>query len=87
MATFLGAYGLPVMTLPFCFATLPFILIQGTTKRILAVPLSSITTPEDHWRRYAPRPPVSAFSAEPLTLLEPYWDRDSSSAQNPLQPR
>ena len=46
-------YGLPVMTVPFCIVTLVLVLIQGTTKRIIGVPLPSITIPEDHLRRVA----------------------------------
>jgi hypothetical protein len=38
-------------TLPFCFAALAFVIIQGTTSKIISVPLSSITTPEDHLKR------------------------------------
>jgi urea transporter len=44
-------YGLPVGTVPFCIIALPLILIQGTTSLIIAVPLASITIPEDHLRR------------------------------------
>ncbi len=44
-------WGLPVGTVPFCLITLPLILLQGTTSMVIAVPLSSITIPEDHLRR------------------------------------
>lgn len=44
----LRVYGLPFMTLPFCLAALVFIVIQGTTSNVISVPLSSMTTPEDH---------------------------------------
>ncbi len=47
----LQAYGLPFMTLPFCLAALAFIVIQGTTSNVISVPLSSMTTPEDHLKR------------------------------------
>ncbi len=50
-ATALGPFGLPFMTLPFCFAALSYIAIQGTTSNIISVPLSSMTTPEDHLKR------------------------------------
>jgi len=43
--------GLPVMTSPFCLVTLLFLLFQGTTTAVIAVPLPSITIPEDHVRR------------------------------------
>jgi len=39
------------MTLPFCLAALAFIVIQGTTRNVISVPLSSMTTPEDHLSR------------------------------------
>lgn len=51
LVTLFAPYGLPVMTLPFCLATLPFLLIQGTTSRVIAVPLASMTVPEDHMKR------------------------------------
>jgi len=83
VATWLAPYGLPAMTLPFCFASLPFILIQGTTKRVIAVPLASMTTPEDHWQRVAalqagfqlfanvagPSPSGSKASSSPLAAM------------------
>lgn len=47
----LRIYGLPSMTLPFCLAALAFIMIQGTTPNVISVPLSSMTTPEDHLKR------------------------------------
>lgn len=43
--------GLPVMTSPFCLVTLLFLLFHGTTTAVIAVPLPSITIPEDHFRR------------------------------------
>eukprot|EP00536_Pseudo-nitzschia_multiseries_P002959 jgi/Psemu1/184847/e_gw1.42.73.1 len=48
LATFLQPYGLPFMTLPFCVIALPFVVIQGTSSSFIAIPLSSITVPEDH---------------------------------------
>lgn len=47
----LSPYGLPAMTLPFCTVALPFIILQGTTSLVIAVPLASMTVPEDHQRR------------------------------------
>ncbi len=44
-------FELPFMTLPFCLAALAFIVIQGTTSNVISVPLSSMTTPEDHLKR------------------------------------
>lgn len=51
LATSLEPCGLPFMTLPFCIAALAFIVIQGTTSNVISVPLSSMTTPEDHLKR------------------------------------
>lgn len=51
LETSLATTGLPVMTLPFCLAALAFIVIQGTTASVISVPLSSMTTPEDHLKR------------------------------------
>jgi len=49
--TLLEPYGLPFMTLPFCVITLPFVVLQGTTSLLIAVPLSSMTVPEDHLKK------------------------------------
>ncbi len=49
--TVMRPYGLPFMTLPFCFSALSYIAIQGTTSNVISVPLSSMTTPEDHLKR------------------------------------
>eukprot|EP00566_Odontella_aurita_P008858 CAMPEP_0113534580 /NCGR_PEP_ID=MMETSP0015_2-20120614/5234_1 /TAXON_ID=2838 /ORGANISM="Odontella" /LENGTH=809 /DNA_ID=CAMNT_0000433749 /DNA_START=74 /DNA_END=2504 /DNA_ORIENTATION=+ /assembly_acc=CAM_ASM_000160 len=51
LTAFLQPFGLPFMTLPFCMASLPFVIIQGTTSLVIAVPLSTVTAPEDHLRK------------------------------------
>ncbi|KAL7554009.1 hypothetical protein ACHAWF_017370 [Thalassiosira exigua] len=51
LATSFEPCGLPAMTLPFCLAALAYIVIQGTTSNVISVPLSSMTTPEDHLKR------------------------------------
>ena len=51
LASMLEPLGLPFMTLPFCITSLSFIIIQGTTSLVLAVPLADITVPEDHLKR------------------------------------
>jgi urea transporter len=51
LATSFEPWGLPVMTLPFCLAALAYIVIQGTATNVISVPLSSMTTPEDHLKR------------------------------------
>lgn len=44
-------WGLPALTLPFCFATLAFVLIKGASSRLRPVEVEDITTPEEHLRR------------------------------------
>lgn len=51
-ATILEPWGLPFMTLPFCLCSLIFVLIQGSTSRVIAVPLANITVPEDHLKKH-----------------------------------
>lgn len=51
LGTSLEPSGLPFMTLPFCLAALSFVVIQGTLDTVISVPLSSMTTPEDHMER------------------------------------
>lgn len=62
LSFWISPLGLPVMTLPFCIASLVFVWVQyyvrsmlGTQKRHMVymppVPLSSIVTPEEHIRR------------------------------------
>jgi urea transporter len=51
VATLLLPYGLPVATMPFCFVACLLVLIQGTNQLLIAIPLESMTVPEDHWAR------------------------------------
>lgn len=51
LATLLEPFGLPFMTLPFCVATLPFVILQGTTSIVIAIPLATMTVSEDHYRK------------------------------------
>jgi urea transporter len=44
-------WGLPALTLPFCFATLAFVLLKGTSTKLEAVEVADITTPEEHLAR------------------------------------
>jgi urea transporter len=41
-------YGLPALTLPFCFATLAFVLLKGASTKLEPVAVEDITTPEEH---------------------------------------
>ena len=40
------------MTLPFCFGTLAFVLMQDTVPSLHPVPLGEICTPEEHREAY-----------------------------------
>lgn len=56
-------WGLPALTLPFCFGTLTFVLVKGLTGRLTPVPPEEVTTPEEHLHRpreQAATPPESA---------------------------
>jgi urea transporter len=53
IASLFTPWGLPALTLPFCFATLAFVLLKGTTTRLTVVEVADITTPEEHLVRSA----------------------------------
>ncbi|MEW2501661.1 MULTISPECIES: urea transporter [unclassified Amycolatopsis] len=44
-------WGLPALTLPFCFGTLTFVLLKDTSKFFEWVPPAEVVTPEEHVRR------------------------------------
>lgn len=51
ITSFLAPWGLPAMTLPFCVATLTFVLLHNATPQLLSwVDPGEITTPEEHLR-------------------------------------
>ena len=41
-------WGLPALTLPFCFGTLAFVLLRGGVTKLEVVEIPDITTPEEH---------------------------------------
>ncbi|KAJ1479268.1 urea transporter-domain-containing protein [Baffinella frigidus] len=49
LAVVMHPLGLPSGTLPFCFGTLLFALLQESVPSLEPVPLSDITTPENHY--------------------------------------
>lgn len=52
IGAFLGPWGLPAMTLPFCFGVLTFVMLRDAAPhRFTWVPPGEITTPEEHRRR------------------------------------
>jgi urea transporter len=44
-------WGLPALTLPFCFGTLAFVLLKGASTKLEPVAMEDITTPEEHIAR------------------------------------
>jgi urea transporter len=44
-------WGLPALTLPFCFATLAFVLLKGSSDKLEPIEAADITTPEEHLAR------------------------------------
>lgn len=50
LAVWTGAYGIPVLTLPFCLTTLVFLSVKHSTAVFRAVPLSQVSSPEEHLR-------------------------------------
>ena len=52
ISSFLSPWGLPAMTLPFCFGVLTFVMLRDAApQRFTWVPPGEITTPEEHRRR------------------------------------
>ena len=51
IASFFGPWGLPALTLPFCFGTLTFALLKGTSTSFTWVPPGEVVTPEEHLHR------------------------------------
>ncbi|MGE3288573.1 MAG: urea transporter [Pseudonocardia sp.] len=49
IGSFLGPWGMPAMTLPFCFGVLTFVMLRGTTPLFTYV--DDISTPEEHLAR------------------------------------
>jgi urea transporter len=49
--SFFGPWGLPALTLPFCFGTLAFVLLKDMSRNFSWVPPSEVVTPEEHLRR------------------------------------
>lgn len=51
LSSIFGPWGLPALTLPFCFGTLAFVLLHHATTRFTWVPPTEIETPEAHLHR------------------------------------
>lgn len=50
ISTVFSPWGLPALTLPFCFGTLAFLMMKELTPRFQEVPIEEVTTPEEHRR-------------------------------------
>jgi urea transporter len=57
IASLFTPWGLPALTLPFCFATLAFVLLKGSSDKLEAIEAADITTPEEHLARAAQAAP------------------------------
>jgi urea transporter len=51
IAALFTPWGLPALTLPFCFATLAFVLLKDAGTKLEPVAVEDITTPEEHLTR------------------------------------
>jgi urea transporter len=51
IGTLFVPWGLPALTLPFCFATLTFVLLKGASTELEPIEVAEITTPEEHLTR------------------------------------
>ncbi|MEO8688299.1 MAG: urea transporter [Solirubrobacteraceae bacterium] len=51
LASLFTPWGLPALTLPFCFATLAFVLLKDASTKLVPVAVEDITTPEEHLAR------------------------------------
>ena len=51
IASFFGPWGLPALTLPFCFGTLAFVLLKDASRNFTWVPPADVVTPEEHLHR------------------------------------
>ena len=58
-------WGLPALTLPFCFATLAFVLLKGASSVLEPVAVEDITTPEEHLERSRAARPATPRVAVP----------------------
>jgi urea transporter len=62
IASLFTPWGLPALTLPFCFATLAFVLLKDASEELEPVAVEDITTPEEHLTRA----PADGVGRDPL---------------------
>lgn len=65
IASLFTPWGLPALTLPFCFATLAFVLLKDASTELEPVAIEDITTPEEHLSR-PPAEPAASAGRDPL---------------------
>lgn len=70
LTSFFEPWGLPALTLPFCFATIIFVLLRYATTSVEAVEIEDITTPEEHLAR-ARGARSADVGRDPVGSLEP----------------
>ena len=73
LSSFLSPCGMPTLTFPFTFICWIFCLIAGSNN-LIAVKLTSVSIPEDHYKRYA----LSRLVKSQLKLLNHLKDFSSS---------
>jgi urea transporter len=64
IVSFLMPWGLPALTLPFCFGTLAFVLLKDASRYFEWVPPAEVVTPEEHLHRVRVRHEAAAGGAE-----------------------
>jgi urea transporter len=65
IAALFTPWGLPALTLPFCFATLAFVLLRDATTELEPVAIEDITTPEGHLAARVAQPDEVGRTAVP----------------------
>jgi urea transporter len=73
IVSFFVPWGLPALTLPFCFGTLAFVLLKDASRYFTWVPPSDVVTPEEHLHRAH-------------TLRESTATADGAGSQTPERP-
>ena len=64
IASFFGPWGLPALTLPFCFGTLAFVLLKDASRNFTWVSPADVVTPEEHLRRVRTHSPSAAEAGD-----------------------
>ncbi|CAF4172060.1 unnamed protein product [Rotaria sp. Silwood2] len=77
VSAFLAPVGMPTLTFPFTLVCWIFCLIAGS-KDLIAVKLSAISTPEDHYRRFC----LSKFVKTQFEILNHFTNFSSSSDED-----